>query len=515
MSSQSTAASTTTNSTSLFASLLPVYNELDGILLQSALIADTLLIESTADFERLHTFNIDVIESPATNSIFLLPLRLPTIGEALDFDYIGTANHAFFTLRGAPGRYHTYAAFIGYSGGPPDVPLVQGALVRLPTPRKFLVAKGDWLITASAMVAPAAGAGKRPREVLQDEEGVQQTTAGEGSSKTFLEDLDGGKRMCRDMTKAAKREAELGPVWRLTLGRERDVVGRGQILQTSEYLKAIWAAAMDPSLDGTGLYQDAPLILHIAELPIAKDPSLVSSLIQARFGPSEQHSLQAFSRGGSRPADKPTLKGRRQIADSLNVLSMAMRIFYSPDFSGCMAPLIEVLTGAADPLKLVPDDLLQHSLDVCLSRWGMTVRSEKQSASFPNVALSTPAGCAALLTLMLEATVASLAAERVVLQDLHFRTYIQPTLKLVPVVRAEKGGAAKAAPSTICSYNLLKQLKVATSKGSLITCSRGKDCTKRHLVLSKLSDTTIRAVIAGLPEALRTIALSHLEESQK
>ena len=95
-------------------------------------------------------------------------------------------------------------------------------------------------------------------------------------------------------------------------------------------------------------------------------------------------------------------------------------------------------------MKLVPDDLLQHSIDICLGRWGKTVRSESRSAAFPDIALATPMGCAALLTSMLTATVASLSGDNVVRQDLHFRTYIKPTLKLAPTVRTEKAATAKA-----------------------------------------------------------------------
>ena len=65
-------------------------------------------------------------------------------------------------------------------------------------------------------------------------------------------------------------------------------------------------------------------------------------------------------------------------------------------------------------------------------------------------------------------TVASLAGDNVVRQDLHFRTYIKPTLKLVPTIRTGKVEAAKATPESICSYHILKQLKVVTGKGNRI-----------------------------------------------
>ena len=455
-------------------------------------MASVLILEPTADHERLQLYNVALLKSPTTAAVFFLPLRLPNTGEAINFDYIGSSNHAFFLLRGAPGQHFTYASFIGYSGEPQDIPLAVGCLVKLPTPGMFLIATGDWLATANAMMGPATGSGKRSREALQDEVGVPAPTlTGEATVKTYLEDLDGGRRSCRDMAKSAKREVELGPVWLLTQGRELDIAGRGHVLQASEYLQSIWAAALDPSLDTTGCYQDAPLILHIADLAIAKDKAAVSSFVQAKFGVDGDLGLQVFGAGGPALTETPTLKGRRKISDSIDMLSIAMRVFYSPAFAGCMTPLKETLTGSSDPMKLVPDDLLQHSIDICLGRWGKTIRIESRSAAFPDIVLSSPAGCAALLTSMLAATVASLAGDNVVRQDLHFRTYIKPTLKLVPTIRTGKVEAAKATPESICSYHILKQLKVVTGKGNRVICSKGKECPKRHLLLSKLSDILV------------------------
>ena len=516
MSSPTPTTPTVENTIPLFASLLPTYLAIEGILLETALIANILLLESTADYERLQLYNVAIVASPPTAAIFFLPLRLPTIGEAVDFDYIGSSNHAFFILRGAPGKHFTHAAFVGYSDGQPDFPLVPGCLVKFPTPAKFLTATGDWLVTANAMMVPTTGSGKRSREAPQEELGVPTPTAtGEVTAKTYLEDLDGGKRSCRDMSKSAKREVELGPVWRLTQGRELDIAGRGHVLQAGEYLQAIWAAALDPSLDTTGHYRDAPLILHIADLAVAKDKLALASFVQAKFGVDGDLSLHVFGAGRAALCETPTLKGRRKISDALDVQSIAMRVFYSPAFAGCMAPLQEVLTGSSDPLKLVPDDLLQHSIDICLGRWGKTVRSESRSAAFPDIALATPMGCAALLTSMLAATVASLSGDNVVRQDLHFRTYIKPTLKLVPMVRTEKAATAKATPETICSYHILKQLKVITGKGNVVSCSKGKDCPKRHLLLKTLSDATVRATIDKLSGPLRTVALAHLDKAAK
>lgn len=192
------------NTTSLFASLLSNYLAIEGILLETSAMASVLVLESTVDHERLRLYNVALSNSPTTASVFFLPLRLPTTGAAINFDYIGTSNHAFFLLRGALGQHLTYASFIGYSGEPPEIPLAIGCLVKLPTPGMFLIATGDSLATANAMMAPATGLGKRPREALQDEVGVQApTVTGEATVKTYLEDLNGGRRSYRDMAKSA------------------------------------------------------------------------------------------------------------------------------------------------------------------------------------------------------------------------------------------------------------------------------------------------------------------------
>ena len=61
---------------------------------------------------------------------------------------------------------------------------------------------------------------------------------GEAAVKTYLEDLDGGKKNCRCMFKSAKWEVELESVWRLTQGRELDIADRGHVVQTREYFQA-------------------------------------------------------------------------------------------------------------------------------------------------------------------------------------------------------------------------------------------------------------------------------------
>ena len=396
-----------------------------------------------------------------------------------------------------------------------------GSFVRFDTPSVFIIPEGINGEAATECLAKIEKGVEAGTLSTEEHDGASTTVfrkTGETIARGYLDDLDGGRWLCRDMTQSSKREAVLGPVWRLTKGRELEVAGRGNLLQADEYLRCIWAAAVDPCLDTMGPFSNAPLIFQITALKVATDVATLTSFLQAKFGRGGNILLSDFRLS---PAvalqSKPTLQGRRQVAEDLSILEMAMRVFYSEDFLDCFQQTRAALSGAADPLKLVPDDLLQHSMEGCLERWGTSVRTERQSRSFPLLTMNTPTGCANLLKAMMDATVQSLSGEKVLLQDLHYRTYIRPALALTPhkcTTTTNLAGAKKVTASdgasTICSYNLLAQLKVKTEGGKLVVCTRGVACPKEHSNIAALSKADVSAALKWLPETLRMAALTKI-----
>ena len=413
----------------------------------------------------------------------------------------------------------TRARILGTIYGDNTVPV--GSFVRFDTPSFFIIPEGINGEAASECLAKIEKGVESGTPNIEEHDGLSATVfkkTGETIARGYLDDLDGGRRLCRDMTQSSKREAILGPVWRLTKGRELEVAGRGNLLQAEEYLRCIWAAAIDPSLDTTGPFSSAPLIFQITALKVTTDVATLTSFLQAKFGRGGNILLSDFRLSPAAALQsKPTLQGRRQVAEDLSILEMAMRVFYSEDFLDCFQQTRVALSGASDPLKLVPDDLLQHSIEGCLERWGTSVRTERQSRSFPMLAMQTPTGCANLLKAMMDATVQSLCGDKVLLQDLHFRTYIRPALALTPHKCAGKttpaGGkkvAASDGASTICSYDLLAQLKVKSEGGKLVVCTRGTACPKEHTDMSTLSKADVSAALKWLPESLRMAALTKI-----
>ena len=140
------------------------------------------------------------------------------------------------------------------------------------------------------------------------------------------------------------------------------MVGRGNLLRVEEYLRFIWSAAIDPSLDSMGPFSGAPLIFQIATLKVTTEVATLTVFLQVKFGSGGNIMLSDFRISSAVTLQsKPTLRGRRQVAEDLSTLEMAMRVFYSESFLDCFQQTRMALIGATDPLKLVPDDLLQHS----------------------------------------------------------------------------------------------------------------------------------------------------------
>ena len=263
-----------------------------------------------------------------------------------------------------------------------------------------------------------------------------------------------------------------------------------------------------------GPFSGAPLIFQITTLKVTTEVATLTAFLQAKFGSGGNIMLSDFRISSAVTLQsKPTLRGRRQVAEDLSTLEMAMRVFYSESFLDCFQQTCMALIGATDPLKLVPDDLLQHSMEGCLERWDASVQTERRSRSFPQLAMQTLSSCAILLSAMMDATAQSLCGDKVPLQDLHFRTYVKPALALTPrkatstpSTAAVKKEVAGPKASAICSYHVLANFGVKNENGKLVVCTRGASCPKEHCDISTVAKADVSAALKWLPENLREAA---------
>ena len=169
-----------------------------------------------------------------------------------------------------------------------NLTILAGSFVKFSTPSRFVVPMGINEVSAEEYGANLGNISESGTVSVEEQaEGASTTTlkkTGGTVARGYLDDLDGGRQLCRNMTQSLKREAILRPVWRLTKGRELEVARRGNLLQVEEYLRYIWAAAIDPFLDSMGPFSGAPFIFQIATLKVTTEVTTITAFIQAKFG---------------------------------------------------------------------------------------------------------------------------------------------------------------------------------------------------------------------------------------
>ena len=90
-----------------------------------------------------------------------------------------------------------------------------GSFVRFDTPSFFIIPEGINGEAATELLAKIEKGVEAGTPSTEEHDGSSATVfrkSGETIARGYLDDLDGGRRLCRDMTQSSKREAVLGPV---------------------------------------------------------------------------------------------------------------------------------------------------------------------------------------------------------------------------------------------------------------------------------------------------------------
>ena len=78
---------------------------------------------------------------------------------------------------------------------------------------------------------------------------------------------------------------------------------------------------------------------------------------------------------------------------ALRNFQLAMLIFFSKAFEGCLDAFIVDLEGSRRPLELVAADFLKYSVEFILKKFFRVVRSERASSMSDEVSLKNPVEC--------------------------------------------------------------------------------------------------------------------------
>ena len=347
---------------------------------------------------------------------------------------------------------------------------------------------------------------------------LRASITNQGESSIHLQDLNGNFHHTREKKDISKREKELGPIWRLTKGREKEIMGKDCMLQVSDYKQHIMDESINQAKDSTSEFSDSSLVRQIIDHPIVKDEKSLKLFLRANFGsdPTSSVSFSSFLPRITTPATIPTYSARCNFSQAAASFEVAARVFYSKEFLKVMDPVILILSGPLDALSLVADDLLLWTIERTFSKWGKTVRTESKSSIFPEIALETPTGCALLLTTMLTTDLTLLCGESLFLQERFYKTTIATTS--INTTTAAKHATVTdtdkvAQPSPHCRFHLAHLLNAKLANGGKITpCKRGKQCSSTHSALNAISKSTALLLASKFNPTLRESVEKRIEE---
>ena len=132
------------------------------------------------------------------------------------------------------------------------------------------------------------------RQRIQSPTTLRASNTSQGESSIYLQDIDGNLHQTREKKELSKREKELGPLWRLTKGREKHIMGKNCILQITEYKRHIMDESINQIKDSCSEYSDSSLVRQIIAHPIVKEEKYLKMFLGANFG-SDSATILQFS----------------------------------------------------------------------------------------------------------------------------------------------------------------------------------------------------------------------------
>ena len=242
--------------------------------------------------------------------------------------------------------------------------------------------------------------------------------------------------------------------------------------------------------------------------------------------------LQDFLRGVSTLffGRSPTAEGRALICDALRGVEMFFRIVCDSSFEGSFRSVIRAFEADASLLDNFGDFFLSEELHRLLVLWSTDVRCEVRSKAFPLIDLSSPVGCALLLSAYGEQWVAGIdkleafphsrfygqggVASRVV------RRVVSGKLPMsTDREQARSSGVNRpvvVGPKKPCMHAVAELLGIISKSGTPHKCFRSAElCIGKHfLAIGELSSSDIADIFAAPPTALKAEVVKLLREKR-
>ena len=448
-------------------------------------------------------FNIKRVarSSVASGDIGLVAIEEPDEEESCNMDFLASSDLLFFEFLGSPGAL-AYVKCIGCLSDRVDGVKLLHRRFKVESPSHFLLAAGDYAAVAARMRLESPATGKavqaEPCEKKSAQEARGERTEGEKGGGYYIVTRDGVRLQVRDKSNLQLRCDQLELMWRVAeKGLWKYIAGSGFKLQAEAYWKVIQEESEALEQPIGSVFMKAGKLSLLNGTAIANDTKALEQFLKGDFGEGEL-SLGSFCAGSKlSTAAHPCVLQNGPLVSAIEALGVALEVLFSPQFAGVCDDLVEVLRGHVRPLKLTDSGFLVHTIERTVTRFFRTVSKDDRAHAFPESDVTCPAGCAALLRVMLGEMVLELTdvAKATTLEK---RYTVQLMLKKertassVPVAKGrsrvtsqepegDKGDADQ------CGSHLGQLLGAAKKNGTPLKCSKGATCKFKH---GKLKDMT-------------------------
>ena len=226
---------------------------------------------------------------------------------------------------------------------------------------------------------------------------------------------------------------------------------------------------------------------------------------------------------GDKPSHEafPCVRHNAPLIASLEALTVALEILFSPSFANVCGDFVDVLKGIDRDFKLTNSGFLFHSVERVVAKFFRVISKEDTAVDVPGSDVTNPVGCAALLKVMLADLVSNLVdVPKAMVQEKKYTVLMRLAKEATsnntkessskPAEGAEVGNQVTR-EGALCGMHIGSQLKAKKEGGGLFKCVRAPSCPFRHVCLNQVTKDEVLTELPNMPVWMRS-ALDKLVE---
>ena len=311
-----------------------------------------------------------------------------------------------------------------------------------------------------------------------------------------IPDLDGIPKSCSMKTEGIKRMLKVAGLVRLTGERFDRLVVDLLYCRETFMLTCQRYAESSESLPKDSLFKSFVKLPKLSGLPVQDNVETLERLIMGDYPLYDRSRISlkdflSFKSDNVKWGKSPTREGRAALTDAFTNFQKVLVVYFGNNYNTCFEDVLEVLNEDDDILQDYNDSYIQIKFEMTISLFYHDVYKEKTSLNYPEITMTTPTQCAALLKHYLFEELQrarGLSETNKWERHPHSKFYSQEgtfskvkfnkTIKLGPKRVSEEKGANKLP----CVWHLAEQLKVKNAKDQIVTC-RKASCEWPHKTL--------------------------------